>query len=148
MLLLLRDIRETVDSNVNSEWRSHRASNWKALANIGSVHSKENPLDWLGSRSAWLFPSLFPSASKSCFLWLILCIVQRWALWWGRRGWSIHLADTLADSAAFSKASLPILCVCTHSLHEPLLAWPMRWNPWTWPVTLSLAALVLRHFCD
>lgn len=34
--------------------------------------------------------------------------------------------DTLEDSAAFLKASLPILCVCTHSLHEPLLAWSMR----------------------
>lgn len=39
--------------------------------------------------------------------------------------------DTLADSAAFSystflKAGLPILCVRTHSLREPLLAWPMR----------------------
>lgn len=34
--------------------------------------------------------------------------------------------DTLEDSAAFLKASLPILSVCTHSLHEPLLAWPMR----------------------
>lgn len=61
--------------------------------------------------------------------------------------------DTLADSAPFScspflKASLPILCVCTHSLHEPVLTWPMRWNPWTWPVTLSLAALALQRFCD
>lgn len=144
MLFLLRANWETVNSNsnVNSEWQSHRTSNWKALAKSDLCTAKKNLLNWLGSSRHNLkpFPSLFPSASRSYVSYgqsFVLCRGDP-SVGAGGVGESIqhrHFSGLGSAAHRFWKpASQFFVCslksLCTHYLHGPLRAWPMCWNPW------------------
>lgn len=134
MLLLLRANWETVNSNsnVNSEGQSHRASNWKALANIRSAHSKRISIDEEALTIVWnLFLPYFPKPLRVVFFMVHSLYCAEVTPLVGPEGLvNPSSTDTQADSAelltSFESQTPSSLCVllgqCAHTIF--MSHWP------------------------